>query len=36
VATALAIPEKLVSVVSYDVRLSMAARRARLDVLAPA
>lgn len=35
VATALAIPEELVSVVSYDVRLSMAARRARLDVLAP-
>ncbi len=36
VATALALREDLGGVVSYDRRLSVAARRAQLDVLAPA
>jgi predicted nucleic acid-binding protein len=36
VATALAVREDLGVVVSYDLRLSVAAQRAQLEVLAPA
>lgn len=36
VATALAVREDLGAVVSYDLRLSVAAQRAQLEVLAPA